>query len=155
MADRADYQAVLADLRAKRAEIDIAIAALERFLGVMGGPAMPLPVQPVKFYGGGVVLGHAPARPQANPKPYKGLTIKAAAAKHLESVRLKQTPRQIADALIQGGFGHKSKNFPNTVRTTMAREPEFIKVGSEWALRAWYPAEQQELPTDSKQSSAH
>lgn len=153
MADRADYEAVLADLRAKKQEIEITIAALERLLGVMGGAAV---VQTTHFVQGSYGKTTAVLREsRSRDKPYRGLTIKLAAVKYLDEVRLKQTAKQIADALSAGGFTNRSKNFPNTVRTTLAREPEFIKIGNEWALRSWYPSHDASQPTEDKQAAAH
>jgi hypothetical protein len=156
MADRADYEAVLADLRAKKQEIEATIAALERFLGVMGMPAGLLPVSLIAAEKAGKEKERFASayRKALAAKPYRRLTIKQAASKYLEAVRLKQTPRQIASALAQGGLVNKSKDFPNTVRSTLSREPEFVKIGNEWALRSWYPSQEQPAPAEAKQVAA-
>jgi hypothetical protein len=134
-----DIDAVIADLEAKRATIDNAIQALRTLYGadgaivsaVIGGAAAP-------------IRGIEPERIPVDA--FFGMrSIGDAARKYLSLVKRKQTTKQIVDALEKGGFPHQSKNFFNTVYTTLQRDErreggEVIRIGPEWALAAWFPS---------------
>jgi len=40
--------------------------------------------------------------------------------------------------LLEGGFQTSSANFREVVRSTLSRNPDFVKVGGQWGLRDWY-----------------
>jgi len=90
--------------------IDRAIAALEAALepGELPPPELP-------------VTGAAVSRPQAEPQPYAMLKFYEAAADYLAYVQEPKTVREIADALVAGGFRTRSKNFASSVRTMLGR----------------------------------
>jgi len=54
-------------------------------------------------------------------RPYSLLRFNEAAAAHLASVKEPQTARQIAEALIAGGFPTRSQDFQASVRTMLSR----------------------------------
>jgi hypothetical protein len=134
VADTIDYEAVLADLEAKRASLDTAIAALRVTMNLSasaapGASAMPSakPIDPASI----------------QDDAFFGLSIGEAAKKYLQMVRRKQSVKEIAEALERGGLPHTSANFVNTVGTMLNRaalsDPEFVRVGrGEWGLAAWY-----------------
>src|SRR6266542_1019002 len=104
-----DYKSVLADLMARRARLDAAIAAIEEFVGTgveADTAPPPAPVQPDKISVG-------PSR------EYRGMTIAAATIKFLKSVGAPQPTRTIADALRLGGIGSDSRNMYRTVYNTL------------------------------------
>ena len=45
----------------------------------------------------------------------------------------------IADALVAGGFKTSAKNFMETVRSIVSRNPSFAFVNGEFGLAEWYP----------------
>ena len=126
------YEAVLADLRAKRAELDTAIATIERVMGIATG-ATGTPQAAITASGAGVVRDGM----------FFGLSLTEAAQAYLQAVRRKQSAREIAEALERGGFHHTSKDFPNTVRAILSRnaanEGDFIKLQTDWGLSTWFP----------------
>jgi hypothetical protein len=126
-----DYEAVIADLEAKRTTIDTAITSLRA--------AMMAANQ------GGASVAAKPIDPASIPDDtFFGLSIGEAAKKYLTIVKRKQSVKEIADALDRGGLPHTSVNFVNTVSTMMNRagaDPAsgLVRVGrGEWGLAAWY-----------------
>jgi hypothetical protein len=128
-----DYEAVIADLDAKRAALDAAIAALRLAVSIGAqvtmGTAGAVPAKPID--------------PASIPDDaFFGLSIGEAAKKYLLMVKRKQSVREIADALERGGLPHTSSNFVNTVATMLnrtAKDQELVRVGrGEWGLAAWY-----------------
>jgi hypothetical protein len=131
-----DYEAVLADLEAKRAVLDSAIAALRQVANAGG---QLLPVGGLSGGGGDKAIDPASIRDDA----FFGLSIGEAGKKYLQMVKRKQSVKEIADALERGGLPHTSANFVNTVGTMMNRaaagDPELVRVGrGEWGLAGWY-----------------
>ena len=130
MPELIDYEAVLADLEAKRSAFDAAITGIRQILnlGAQNG-----------------LVGIAPRQVEAGEIPsdaFFGLGIGEGAKKYLGIVKRKQSAVQIADALDKGGLQHTSKFFPNTVRTALMRlaaDGEVVQVGKEWGLAEWYP----------------
>src|SRR4051812_35637611 len=114
-----NYEAVLADLPAKRDSLDAAIAAIEQLKGVgqMSGD------------------GGAPAKPidpsSIPDDAFFGLSVVEATKKYLSIVKRKQSVKEIADALDRGGLPHSSSNFVGTVSTMLRRanDPDLAKVG--------------------------
>ena len=123
MAQGSEYKAVLADLKAQRERLDAAIEAIEHVLG--GGLVAT----------GTVIRGGA----------FAGMKILEASKEYLSDVKRPQTTKQVSDALEQGGVSHQSKNWSNTVRTTLSRLAEKLDSGlvrldgGQWALADWYP----------------
>jgi hypothetical protein len=132
MADAANYEAVLADLRAQREELDRTIELIERRL---------------------VGLGIAPTPDRAAPRidsepremasdTFFGMSIPDAIKKFLSMVKKKQPTTAITTALNAGGLQHTSKSFYSTVFTVLRRlegRGEIVRVGKDWGLVEWYP----------------
>jgi hypothetical protein len=121
-----DYEAVIRDLERKRAEsnagFDAAIAAIRR-LAI--GPSV------------------ATQRPPSLPfvtagQPYRGMTMIEAAMAHLKTTGRAVPNMDLSRAVENGGFVHKSKNFPNTLNSILWRRAKTIgdvrKVGRGWTL---------------------
>ncbi|MCC6890505.1 MAG: winged helix-turn-helix domain-containing protein [Hyphomicrobiales bacterium] len=123
------YEAVLADLRAQREKIDVAISAIESLRS--GSPV-----------GAGA---HARATPNGSaegPNPYLGMTIPEAAKKLLQTRRQPLRNPDIATALIAGGLILQSKEPANTVGSVLTRRAtevgDIVRVGrGTWGLREW------------------
>jgi hypothetical protein len=126
-----DYQAVLEDLRARRASLDAAIEALEQLAGTPNG-------------GTTGTVSASPSAGSLRSDTFFGMGIGDAAVKYLGIVKAPKNIAQIMSALEQGGLTHTSKNFYSTVFTALARRAENeaditrVKRG-EWGLTAWYP----------------
>jgi len=124
------YDAVLADLRAKREEIDKAIELLERVRG-----------------------GNSPARaaetpaapqPQNHAGMFLGMSIVDAVLKLLALRKHKMTNGEILKELLAGGMVLTSKEPINVIGSVITRR--FNAVGDivrvdrgTWGLKAWYP----------------
>jgi len=132
MSDTNDaYEAVLADLRAQRDQLDAAIAVLERRPGITPGSATAPPNST-----GSVVAVGLPS------DAFFGMGLQEAIKKYLSMVKRKQSPKEIMDALERGGFQHTSKRFYGTVYTALSRAAEageVVRVRDEWGLAEWYP----------------
>jgi len=127
MADTVDYRAVLADLKARKAALDQAIAAIEGLAGEgpsgigssVEGPSVPI---------------HADT--------FVGLNITEAAAKYLRIMgRPARTTEQVADGLVRGGLNVTQASVSSILRkNNRTGEGEVIKVGRGlWGLQEWYP----------------
>ena len=131
-----DYAAVLADLEQRKADLERAIAAVRMLQGL----------PPVIQTNGEGSLG-TPIVPEAKlgSDAFFGMNISAAAQKYLSIRKKPATSPEIAAALEQGGFPHRSANLANTInsvllRNTQGASPVFAKVKrGTWGLRAWYP----------------
>ena len=141
-----DYNAVLADLMAKRSQID---AAIEVIRSLIGSSAVA----------DGASNGDAPPATSASPTTgpqtspsslsgvqlqsdtFFGLTTAAAVRKYLSMVKRPQTPTAIAEAIHRGGQVHAAdldSAFKN-VYTALSRSKDFVKTrNKEWGLAEWY-----------------
>lgn len=135
-----DYGTFIADLEAKRAALDQAIASLRAVmasgaLAVNASDSMPGMADSVSvaLHGGEVPAGAFLAK-----------SIPEATKLYLSIVKRKQTTREIADALRKGGMETTSANFEGIVAAGIHRaskkDGEIVKVGRAWALAAWYPS---------------
>src|SRR5262245_13475970 len=127
-----DYQAVLADLEARRTAfnraIDSTIAGIRQILAASGTDLGDVPTSSGITASAALIEGG-----------FLGMSLVDAAKKQLRAVRRKQTNREIADALEAGGFVHTSKEFVNTVGTALWRsvqngDPEIFRQGRYWLL---------------------
>jgi hypothetical protein len=128
------YETVLADLRAKREQIDQAIRAIELFRG-HGGRAEP------------AVEDHPPARAGDDVAPgmFLGMSIADAAKKLLSIRKQAMSNADIASALRDGGLVMSAHtDHQNIVGSTLTRRFEkvgdVVRVGRGiWGLKEWYP----------------
>jgi len=122
-----NYNAVLADLESRKAQIESAIAAVKTILtsaGVLGDGST-----------GGVIS------PDNIPVgSFLRLSIADATKKFLDMVKTKQSVPQITQALEKGGLPPAKTN---TVYAVLRRREsdigDIIRLGDEWALAEWYP----------------
>lgn len=138
-----DYQAVVADLKRRRDDLDRVITGIEQLLGFLAIP------------GGAdaVAMSTLAASPPMPPKDatniredtFFGMNIVSASQKYLEMRKKPATPVEIANALAQGGLTSQSERLHNTVNSVLNRNfhstsPIFAKVKrGTWGLRSWYP----------------
>jgi hypothetical protein len=125
------YDAVLADLRAKRDQIDQAIAAIE---GLRGGSASGSPQPPMVAQNAAV----------DSPSAFLGMSIPEAAKKLLAARRQPLRNPEIATAFKSGGLILQSKEPANTIGSVLTRRAsdvgDVVRVGrGTWGLKEWYP----------------
>jgi len=127
------YALVLADLKAKRDQIDQAITLIEGLRGI-GGPGNIVPP--------GLMSGAVPPHDAAGN--YLGMSIPDAAKKALHSQRRALGNAEIAKMLKDGGLVMTSADPVNTVGSVLTRR--FNQVGDivrvsrgMWGLKEWYP----------------
>ena len=127
------YELVLADLRAQRSKIDIAIQAIENLRGISPpvGPVAP-PNQ------------SAPASPEGGRGAFLGMTIVEAAKAILTARRHPVTNSEFAEAFKGGGLVLSSADPINTVGSVLTRRfhnvGDVVRIGrGEWGLAEWYP----------------
>jgi hypothetical protein len=122
-----DYNAVLADLEARKTQIDSAIAAVKNILASPG----------VLSSGGseGVI------RPEdIPPHAFLSLSIPDATKKFLGMVKSKQALSQIMQALEKGGLPPAKYNTVYSVlRRRQQQVGDVFQMDKDWALTEWYP----------------
>ena len=130
-----NYAAVLADLEAKRVQLDLAIAAMKVLMeqtGIMAATAPPVP----RIAG----LSEVP------PRVFVGLSISAAVRNLLEMMQRRMTIREIMQGLQAGGLKpSKYRNVYAIMRQRESDKADVIKVNAKWGLAEWNP----ELPPRS------
>jgi hypothetical protein len=122
-----NYSAVLADLEARKEELESAISAVKTILAA----------------GGISVAGHSEGvySPENIPVgSFLRLSIPEATKKFLDMVKTKQGVPQITKALERGGLPRSKQN---TIYSVLRRREsivgDIIRVDDEWALAEWYP----------------
>lgn len=122
------YEAVLADLRAKREQIDQAIAAIE---SLRGGASIK-------------AAAPLPAAPTEGPGAFLGMTIVEASKALLKAKRQPLKNADLVVGLQAGGLVMQSSDPVNTVGSVLTRR--FNDVGDvvrvargTWGLKDWYP----------------
>ncbi len=128
-----DYEAVLADLRAKRERIDAAITGIETMLGIQALTA-PSGSQQTK----------QPDDVGLGPGAFLGMTIVDAAKKYLAYKRQNQRTEEILKALQDGGLVLTGESPLNVVGSVLNRNynngGDLVKVSrGTWGLAAWHP----------------
>jgi hypothetical protein len=115
-----NYEAVLADLEAKKQQIEAAIVAI-RMIAAQGGAPGP--------NGNG-----------AGPSAFLGMSIPDATKKHLTATRQKQSTQEIMRALEAGGLpGSKYSTVYAVLRRREKVVGDIINMKGDWALAEWYP----------------
>jgi HB1, ASXL, restriction endonuclease HTH domain len=124
------YAIVLADLKAKRDQLDQAILAIESVRG------SPITLQ------NGTPPSHSES--SAAEGDYLGMSISEAAKKLLKSRRKQMNNTEILAALQAGGMAMTSKDPLNIIGAVITRRSketgDIVKVGrGTWGLKEWYP----------------
>ncbi len=130
------YEAVLADLRAQREQIDVAIAAISRLSGIKVPDA---PVSNTLATPGALRQTDSGIRSDT----FFNMTVQDAVKKCLRISKRPLETTAIRDLLEKGGIIHDSKNFYNSVYTALTRlrrAHELVQLDNkEWGLAEWYP----------------
>jgi hypothetical protein len=115
-----NYDAVLADLKSRKAELEAAITAIEKITGQVSGSTPP---------SGGT-----------GPHAFLGMSIPEATKAHLAATRRKQSTQDIMTALEAGGLPpSKYSTVYAVLRRREAQVGDIINMKGDWALSEWYP----------------
>ena len=130
-----NYAAVLADLQAKRVQLDSAIAAIKVLMeqtGVMAATVPPLPrIADIS---------------QVPPRAFIGLSTSAAVRMLLEMMQRRLSVKEILQGLRAGGLKpNKYRNVYAIMRQRESDKADIMKVDKKWGLAEWNP----ELPPRS------
>jgi hypothetical protein len=103
---------ILLELRKEQAHLKAELARVEKVIALLEQGM------------GAEAEGEEPARAAASPTeegPYSQLYFNEAAAEYLASANEPKSAREIAEALVAGGFPTKSANFQASARTMLHR----------------------------------
>jgi len=149
-----NYEAVLADLEARKAQIEAAIVGIRLVMGQSSaGPSGPTG-------GGSPYAGSTPAH-----DAFIGMSIPEAAKKYLNTVRKKLSTQELMTAMEAGGLPPSKYN---TVYAILRRREnqvgDIINMKGDWALQEWYPnyrkksssgePETEEKPADTEEKKS-
>jgi hypothetical protein len=140
--EKFDYETMIADLKAKRATLDAAIASLEaaRALGTLGQATEGAEVSKVVTSGiPGAENGYPVELPHG---AFHGKSLPAAIKLYLSAVKKKRSIREIATALREHGMESTSDNFEGVVTGSLNRLKslgEVLRFKDGWGLSEWYP----------------
>jgi hypothetical protein len=133
MADTGHLEATLAELEARRARLDAAIAEIRGMLMqplTESAESRPGPDAP-----SGPPSGGAP-----QPGAFLGMSIPEAAKKHLATVRKKLSTRALMTALEAGGIlSPKYTTVYGVLRRRETQIGDIVNMQGDWALADWYP----------------
>lgn len=129
-----DYAVMLADLYAKRAGIDAAIAGL---IAASGGVHVAPADAPIP------IIGTVDRQPTELPRgAFLGKNLPAAIKLYLSAAMKTQTIKEIATALRDGGVKSTSDNFESVVTGCLNRmkaSGEILRFKDGWGLPEFYP----------------
>lgn len=128
MPNEINYTAVLADLEAKRADIDKAIAGVRQLLN-LGSEQ------------GTSNTGQKESSDQIQSDSFSDVSLPSAIRKLLEITKRPQSQSEITATLRGGGFKTNSTNFSSMVSTGLSRlkaDGELVNIDGKWALASWY-----------------
>ncbi len=129
-----DYDAVLADLEAKKAHLESAIAAIRAVAGMAGLGNAPTPGSPSGGGGNSIVNGK-PA-----PDAFLGKSIPEAAKMYLTSQRRKLSTQELMEAMEAGGLpGSKYQTVYAILSRRENKVGDIVNIKGDWALAEWYP----------------
>jgi hypothetical protein len=138
------YDAVIADLRAKRDQIDQTIALLEALREGVSVPAINVG-QPAS--GVAALVGYATDREgEMAAGTFHGMSIEAAVKKLLQMRKRTMTAQELAQTLRSGGLHLQSDTPANTIASVLSRAfsngSDIVRVSrGQWGLQEWYPTQ--------------
>ena len=128
-----NYEAVIADLEAKKAHIEAMIAGMRVIAGMsgLGGPSAPS----TPSGGGNPIINGKPA-----VDAFLGKSIPEAAKMYLASQRRKLSTQELMAAMEAGGLpGSKYNTVYAILRRRENQVGDIINMKGDWALAEWYP----------------
>jgi len=128
------YDVVIASLEGERQRLTDMIHALRRI------KSLGVPFEATK-----AIINHEPNNPtyvaaQIPHDAFFGMTIPDAARKFLTwgGSRSTKSNSDLCDGLLAGGFQTNAANFAESVRSTLSRNTDFVKIQGQWGMREWY-----------------
>ncbi len=119
-----NYQAVLDDLKARRAQLDSAIAAIEAIMGLASTSTTT----------------SAPSSGALAPDAFFSMSIPDATKKLLTMMKRRLSTNDIMRYLKQGGLPEPAYNTLYAVlRRRQSQVGDIINVNGEWGLKEWTP----------------
>jgi hypothetical protein len=149
MSEPIDYEQLIEQLLAERADIDRMIAWARKRQAQSGifftdeqsptsNPPQP-ETAPSNHYGANI-----PRFPRLAQDTFFRMSVPDAIKKYLNIAKRPKTAKDITTALDSGGLTHQAKNLYATVYPTLMRMEganEVVRVGKgEWGLSDWYPS---------------
>jgi hypothetical protein len=129
-----DYEAVLADLEAKKAHLESAIAAIRAIAGMSGLGGAPTPGSPSGGGGGSIAGG------KIAPDAFLGKSIPEAAKMYLTNMRRKLSTQELMEAMESGGLpGSKYQTVYAILRRRENQVGDIVNIKGDWALAEWFP----------------
>ena len=129
-----DIATIIRDLKKRRADLDASIASLERAYGATAGTGEE----------GATPLSGSDQQLTELPRgAFLGKSLPAAVKLYLSAMKRKQTDREIATALHDGGVESTSDNFEKVVTGCLNRmkvNGEVLRFKDGWGLTEFYPA---------------
>lgn len=120
-----NYEAVLADLEARKAQLESAIAAIKMISTQSGN------IGPNGGGGGSTTVGQS---------DYLGMSIPEATKKYLTAARQKRSTQDVMKALESGGLPEsKYATVYSILRRREKQVGDIINMSGDWALAQWYP----------------
>lgn len=125
MSDPINYEAVLADLEARKVQLDSAIVAIKMIMAQGGSSPSP--------NGGG-------SSTSTGPSDFLGMSIPEATKKYLTASRQKRSTQDVMKALEAGGLpASKYTTVYSILRRREKQVGDIINMQGDWALSEWYP----------------
>jgi len=139
-AEGVNYQAVLEDLKARRAQLDAAIAAIEAIAGMGTSGAGATSAQ-----SGASAISH---------DTFFSMSIPDATKKLLTLVKKRLSTPDVIKYLAQGGLPEPAYNTLYAVlRRRQNQVGDIVNINGEWALKEWYPNWKPPVKSGKKQES--
>lgn len=122
-----NYEAVLADLEARKAQLEAAITAIRTIAGMGPGTTAATPVT----QNGSATISH---------DTFFGMSIPEATKKLLGMLKRRLTTPEVIKHLIQGGVPEPAYNTTYAVlRRRQNQIGDIVNVSGEWSLKEWVP----------------
>jgi len=149
MADQPDVNTLLAQLEAERAELDLTIARIRRFLmlpeGNGGGNPPSGATSPANVGRDSAVTG------RVRTDEFFRLSQREAIVKYLNIMKQPQSPMSIVNGLKAGGVLTNAKKFYANINTELKRMKArdlVVNTPSGWGLAEWYPQKPKQAEPD-------
>lgn len=138
-----NYEAVLADLEARKAKLESAIESIRQILGQTANSPSGSP-------GGGISPTGKPAH-----DAFIGMSIPEAAKKHLTAVRRKLPTQELMNALTDGGLPESKYSTVYAILRRRERQVgDIINMKGDWALSEWYPNYRKKTKAEGQETDA-
>jgi hypothetical protein len=130
------YDGVIADLRAKRDQIDQLIQALEQFRNWVPPGLLGIPEPTIL----GGMLSTPPPTKEIAPGTFHGMGIQEAVKKLLQIRKRAMNAPELAQDLEAGGLRFTPKSISSVLHRSFMNGGDIVrKDRGQWGLQEWYP----------------